>query len=134
MSRKESRQKAMEILFSMELTKDNPQEALENYLDNYEGNKEILDIKYIQDILEGVYANKTSIDELISANLIKWKIERISKVNLCILRLAIFEAKNLDDVPAKVALNEALEICKIYSDEKSVSFINGVLDKILKQK
>ena len=134
MSRKESRQKAMEILFSMELTKDNPQEALENYLDNYEGNKEVLDIKYIQSILEGVYTNKTSIDELISANLIKWKIERISKVNLCILRLAIFEAKNLEDVPDKVALNEALEICKIYSDEKSVSFINGVLDKILKQK
>lgn len=134
MSRKESRQKAMEILFSMELTKDNPQEALENYLDNYEGDKEVLDIKYIQDILEGVYENKNSIDELISANLIKWKIDRISKVNLCILRLAIFEAKNLEDVPEKVALNEALEICKIYSDEKSVSFINGVLDKILKQK
>ena len=134
MSRKESRQKAMEILFSMELTKDNPQEALENYLDNYEGDKEVLDIKYIQDILEGVYENKNSIDELISANLIKWKIDRISKVNLCILRLAIFEAKNLEDVPEKVALNEALEICKIYSDEKSVSFINGVLDKIIKQK
>ena len=111
-----------------------PQEALENYLDNYEGDKEVLDIKYIQDILEGVYENKNSIDELISANLIKWKIDRISKVNLCILRLAIFEAKNLEDVPEKVALNEALEICKIYSDEKSVSFINGVLDKILKQK
>lgn len=134
MSRKESRQKAMEILFSMELTKDNPQEALENYLDNYEGDKEVLDIKYIQDILEGVYENKDSIDELISANLIKWKIDRISKVNLCILRLAIFEAENLEDVPEKVALNEALEICKIYSDEKSVSFINGVLDKILKKK
>ena len=57
----------------------------------------------------------------------KSKIERISKVNLAILRIAVYEMKYVDDVPDKVALNEAIEICKKYSDEKSVSFVNGVL-------
>ena len=72
------------------------------------------------------------IDEAIKAALDKWKIDRISKVNLTILRLAVYGMKYVDDVPAKVAINEAIEIAKVYSDEKSVSFINGVLDKVLK--
>ena len=134
MSRKKSREKAMEILFSMSLTKDTPYEAVENFVENYEDDIKELDLDYINNILNGVENNKEEIDSLIEANLKNWKLNRISKVNLAILRIAVYEMKNLDDVPERVALNEALELCKRYSDEKSVSFINAVLDKVLTNK
>lgn len=76
--------------------------------------------------------NRENIDKKIEDSLTKWKLDRISKVNLSILRLAIGEMLYIEDVPEKVAINEAIEMTKKYSDEKSVSFINGVLDKAFK--
>lgn len=134
MSRKKSREKAMEILFSMSLTKDTAEEAVENFVENYEEDTKNLDLEYIKNILNGVEKNKADIDTLIESNLKNWKLNRISKVNLAILEMAVYEMKHVEDVPERVALNEALELCKIYSDEKSVSFINAVLDKILNNK
>ncbi|MEO2493869.1 transcription antitermination factor NusB, partial [Clostridium paraputrificum] len=72
------------------------------------------------------------LDSIIEKNLQNWKLDRISKINLCILEMGIYEMLYVEDVPEKVALNEALELTKRYSDEKSVSFVNGVLDKVLK--
>ena len=112
MSRKDSREKAMEILFSMELTKDNDTEALENFIENYEEDINLLDLDYIKTVLKGVYENKNDIDKIIESNLQNWKLDRISKINLTILRMAIFEMNNLNDVPGKVAINEALELTK----------------------
>ncbi|NFH89173.1 transcription antitermination factor NusB [Clostridium botulinum] len=133
MNRKLSREKAMELLFGMTLNTDNCEETLENFIDNYESDIKELDITYIKRILIGVENNKDNIDEEISKNLCNWKIDRISKVNLCILRLAVYELLHDEEIPNRVAINEALEITKKYSDEKSVSFINGVLDNILKK-
>lgn len=132
MSRKKSREKAMELLFGMELSKETPSEILETFVENYEGNIKELDLEYIKALLEGIYENKDEIDSKIEGSLQSWKLDRISKINLTILRLGIFEMKYSDEVPDRVALNEALELTKVYSDEKSVSFINGVLDKVLK--
>ena len=134
MSRKLSREKAMELIFSTMLTKESHGEAIETFVDNYEGNIKEIDLEYIKEVLKGVEEHREEIDELIKSNLQKWKIDRISKVNLSILRLAIYEMNYVSDVPEKVAINEALEITKKYSDEKSVSFINGVLDKVYKNK
>lgn len=134
MSRKLSREKAMELIFSTMLTKESYNEAMETFVENYEGNIKEVDLEYIKEVLKGVEENKDSIDDLIKENLQKWKIERISKVNLAILRLAVYEMNYVNDVPEKVAINEALEITKKYSDEKSVSFVNGILDKIYKNK
>lgn len=132
MSRKKSREKAMEILFGITLSKDTPTEAIDIFKENNEDMVKDLDLKYINEVIHGVHNNLNEIDETIKSVLEKWKIERVSKVNLSILRIAVYEMKYASDVPAKVAINEAIEIAKIYSDEKSVSFINGVLDKILK--
>jgi N utilization substance protein B len=133
MSRKKSREKAMELSFGMEISKETTNETLETFVDNFEeDNIKDLDLDYIREILEGIENNKGEIDSIIEQNLQNWKIERIAKVNLTILRLSIFEMKFVEDVPGRVALNEALELAKIYSDEKSVSFINAVLDKVLK--
>ena len=130
MSRKKSREKAMELLFSITLSKDSVEEAMEVFVDNYEDNIKELDLDYIKNLLNGVEANKEEIDKIIEKNLQNWKLDRISKVNLTILRLGVYEIAFDENVPKKVALNEAIELGKLYSDQKSVSFINGVLDKI----
>ena len=133
MNRKKSREKAMELLFSITLSKDSVEEAMEVFVDNYEENIKELDLDYIKALLEGVEANKNEIDSIIEHNLQNWKLDRISKINLTILRVGVYEIVFDENIPKKVALNEAIELGKIYSDEKSVSFINGVLDKVLKE-
>ena len=130
MNRKLSREKAMELFFGMTCSKDTVEEAVETFIDNYEGDIKELDLTYIKKALIGIENNKEAIDEAISSNLQNWKIDRISKVNLTILRLAAYETLFDEEVPRSVAINEALEITRKYSDEKSVSFVNGVLDKI----
>ena len=130
MNRKLSREKAMELLFGMTLSKDTMEDAMEAFVENYEGDIKEIDLTYVKQVLIGVNNNKEAIDKVIQENLHNWKIERISKVNLSILRIATYELLYDREVPRGVAINEALEITRRYSDEKSVSFINGVLDKI----
>ena len=130
MNRKLSREKAMELLFGMTLSKDTIEETVEAFIENYEGDIKEIDLTYVKQVLIGVDNNKEEIDKVIQENLHNWKIERISKVNLSILRIATYELLYDKEVPRGVAINEALEITRRYSDEKSVAFINGVLDKI----
>ena len=134
MNRKLSREKTMELLFSMTLSKECVEDVVETFMDNYESNLKEIDLTYLKQTLAGVENNKEAIDEVISANLHNWKIDRISKINLTILRLAAYELLYNDEVPKSVAINEALELTRKYSDEKSVSFVNGVLDKIYREK
>jgi N utilization substance protein B len=130
MNRKLSRDKTMELLFGMTLSKDTIEEVIEGFVDNYEGDIKELDLTYIKQALIGIENNKEAIDKVIEENLHNWKLERISKVNLSILRLSTYELLYDQEIPRGVAINEALEITRRYSDEKSVGFINGVLDKI----
>lgn len=132
MNRKKSREIAMELLFGMTLSKNTLEETMEHFIEEYEMKLGTLDIKYIKNILMVVEENKEILDGKITLALVNWKLDRISKVNLTILRLAIAEMLYVEDVPEKVAINEALELTKTYSDEKSVSFVNGVLDNAFK--
>ena len=132
MNRKRSREIAMELLFGLTLSKNTLEETIETFLEDYEMKLNTIDLDYIKEILLKVEENKTEIDKKIEEALTNWKLERISKVNLSILRLAIGEMLYMEDVPEKVAINEAIEMTKKYSEDKSVSFINGVLDKAFK--
>ena len=80
----------------------------------------------------GVYEHLKEIDELIEKHATNWSFNRIAKVDLSILRLAIYELK-YKDVPEKVAVNEAVEIAKVYSTEKSPKFVNGILGSVIKE-
>lgn len=132
MNRKRSREIAMELLFGMTLSKNTLEETIETFVEDYEMNLNTIDLEYIKEILLKVEENKEVINRKIEESLTNWKLDRISKVNLSILRLAIGEMLYIEDVPEKVAINEAIELTKKYSDEKSVSFVNGVLDKAFK--
>ena len=132
MKRQKSREKAMELLFSMELSKNTYEETIETFIEDYEMDLKTIDVDYIKNVVKVVTDNLEDIDSRIVNALVNWKLDRVSKVNLTILRLAVGEMLFVDDVPGSVAINEAVELTKKYSDEKSTSFVNGVLDKVLK--
>ena len=132
MKRQKSREKAMELLFSMELSKNTYEETIETFIEDYEMDLKTIDVDYIKNVVKVVTDNLEDIDSRIVNALVNWKLDRVSKVNLTILRLAVGEMLFVDDVPGSIAINEAVELTKKYSDEKSTSFVNGVLDKVLK--
>lgn len=87
---------------------------------------------YIINAFRGVYDNVIEIDEIIEKYLTNWTIDRISKVSLAVLRLAIFEIKYMDDIPESVSIDEAVELCKKYSTVDDASFVNGLLGSIVR--
>ena len=90
--------------------------------------------EYLNDILFGVSRNEEEISKLIEGNLKEnWAIERISKINLSLLKIAIYEMV-YQKLPYKVAINEVVELAKKYSDEQAQAFINGILASIVKEK
>lgn len=84
------------------------------------------------ELVEGVWSNASSLDEVIGSFSQNWRVDRLGRVELTILRLALFEMLHRPDVPPKVALNEALELSARFGDEKSRRFINGILDSAIK--
>ena len=90
------------------------------------------DKKYADDLVNHSLRNFESNNELINKYAANWDIDRLAKVDLVIINLAISELKEFKDIPVKVTLNEYIEISKDYSTEKSSFFVNGILDKIVK--
>lgn len=133
MNRSAAREEAFKVLYSLEVQK---KEEIKEQLELYLQNENITDkntVSYINSTIEGIYNNSDTIEQRISDNLKKdWKIERISKVDLALLKLAIYEIL-YTDTPYKVAINEVLELSKKYSEESSSNFINGVLASIVKE-
>lgn len=89
--------------------------------------------EYIKKVFYGVFENIEEIDSVISENAVGWKIGRISKTALSVLRLAIFEIKYYDEIPASVSVNEAVELCKKYATKEDASFVNGILSTVIKK-
>ena len=131
MGRKKARENAFKCIFQLGFENEYNVENMINSLQDEETFSEEERL-YIVSAINGVKDNLQIIDNEILSNLKGWTIERISKVDLAILRLAIYEIKFDDNIPYKVSINEAVEISKIYGDDKSQSFINGLLAKIEK--
>lgn len=128
MSRKIARELAFKVVFSVDFQHEN--EDIEKLIANLKNEtKEINqeDEGYINDIVHGVISKKEELDEKIQKYLKGWTMDRISKTDLAILRLAIYEITYREDIPYKVSVNEAIELAKTFSDATSSSFINGVL-------
>ncbi|MBU3193807.1 transcription antitermination factor NusB [Clostridium algidicarnis] len=134
MNRKRSRETALELTFQMMINKESSEETIENFIENTDYDINELDLDYIKLILKGIDSNKEKLDTEIEKYMVNWKLQRISKIDHAILRIGCYEILLLKDVPYKVAINEALELTRKYSDEKSISFINGILDNINKNK
>ena len=131
MNRTAIREKAFRLIYSLELQKYNSlQEQIDLYFEseNIE-NKEAKE--YIEDAVLGIENHKEEILGLIEKNLKSdWKIDRISKIDLSILKLAIYEIQ-YKDIPFKVVINEAVELAKKYGEDSSKNFVNGILASIV---
>lgn len=132
MNRSAIRELAFKLIYSLEIQK---KENLEEQIDLYIEANDIKDEgakDYIKDAVLGIEKNKEEIIENIEKHLkTEWKIDRISKIDLSILKLAVYEIK-YKDIPFKVVINEAVELAKKYGEEASKNFVNGILASIVK--
>ncbi|MHC5249596.1 transcription antitermination factor NusB [Enterococcus sp. LJL90] len=139
LTRHEIREKALQALFPLDFNADlSKQDAIYNAIeldhqDLLNDEEDAFVPAYLDLLVEGVVAKQAEIDGIIAKHLkAKWTVSRIAKMDLIILRIAIFEILYVEDVPATVALNEALELAKTFSDDQSRKFINGVLSNVIK--
>ncbi|MHB1315571.1 MAG: transcription antitermination factor NusB [Christensenellales bacterium] len=129
MSRRTARETAMQLAFEWSISGGNEESIKELFEDiPYRDD----DMEYINGVLEGIKGNQKQIDDLIAGSAIGWSIQRMAKVDLAILRLAIYEILYRDEIPQSVSVNEAVELAKQYGGDKSASFINGILGKLLR--
>lgn len=129
MTRREIREQVFQILFRIEFHQGEDLSEQLKY-QTEEGETADADAVYIQNKIDAVIANITQIDEMINEAATGWKTSRMGKVDLTLLRLAVYEIKFEEDIPTRVAINEAVELAKRYGTDSSPAFVNGVLAKI----
>lgn len=132
MNRSAIRELTFKLIYSLEVQKNsNIEEQIALYIETNDIKDEEA-IEYIKETIDGIYKNSNDIIGLIEKNLkADWKINRISKINLSLLKLAIYEIK-YKNIPYKIVINEAVELAKKYGEDTSKNFVNGILASIVK--
>lgn len=130
MSRREAREAAFAFLYQLNFRNEPVSEQKEMYLQLHpleEG-----DLPYFDEITSGVFEKKDELDDEYSKYLKDWKLSRLPKVDIMLLRIAVFEMMYVEDIPMNVSINEAVVLAKKYSSEESKSYINAILGRISK--
>jgi transcription antitermination protein NusB len=127
-SRRVGREMALQLLYALDL---NPSEEYPSIPLETEMSEVLFESRdFAEDIARGVIKNRSALDELISEKSKNWSLSRMSKVDLNILRMAVYELLFRSDIPRNVTINEAIEVAKKFGTEESSAFINGLLDEI----
>ncbi|MCI8309238.1 MAG: transcription antitermination factor NusB [Clostridia bacterium] len=133
MQRSAMRELAFKLIYGIEIQKEIEEDTLELFFENNNIIEEETQ-DYLKEIKEGIAEHKEEINELISHNLKEnWSFNRVSKINLSLIKIAIFEMLYLD-LPYKIAINEVVELAKKYADDQAPVFINGILASVVKEK
>ena len=126
------REYAFMLIYELEIQKEFSEESIDIFI----ASNDIEDKnarKYIRKVVRGIKTNEQELENIIAEKLKpEWQIQRVSKINIALLKLAIYEMIYAD-VPYKVAINEVIELAKKYGDDNSASFINGVLANVVKE-
>lgn len=131
MGRRELREHIFRLLFRIEFHKEEEmQEQIALYFDSLEEVPQDPDLEYIRKKCMDVSARLEEIDGKLDEVTEGWSVKRMAKVDLAILRLAVYELLFDEDIPTGVAINEAVELCKKFGGEESPAFVNGVLAKL----
>lgn len=131
MNKSALREETFKLLYSLEVQKNDITEEIDTYIENIQASES--DKKYISSNATKIRQEDEKLKDEISKNLKnEWSIDRVSKINLAILKLAIYEIL-YTDTPYKVAINEAVELAKKYGEDQSPSFINGILASVVKE-
>jgi len=126
--RRRARELAIQVLFHLEFSPDDPSGVFDLICDNFDARESIRD--FSKRLVLGVWEKKKTLDKVISEASKNWRIERMALLDKSILRLAAFEIMFIEDIPPKVSLDEAVEIGKKFGSEDSSRYINGVLDNV----
>jgi transcription antitermination factor NusB len=126
--RTRARELALQFLYQLDLLGDGVLDDLSKFLRQEESDAQTC--RFARRIVEGTHEHRAGIDETIQEVAQNWQISRMAVIDRNVLRLATFELLHCDDIPPKVAINEAIELGKRYSTANSGAFINGILDKI----
>ncbi|HHO46912.1 MAG TPA: transcription antitermination factor NusB [Desulfobacteraceae bacterium] len=131
--RRKSREIALQFLFAQDvkglpLDREAVEEELDRFSRNFATGKKSW--PYARQLIQGICTNREAIDRQLVQHSHNWRLERMSPVDRNILRIAVYEMQHGVEVPARVAINEALEVAKRYSMPDSVAFINGILDAL----
>ena len=130
MSRIETRERAMEVLFQIGFRNDPISDQIETFKEN---NPEVVeDEAYFLDIVYGVINSRDELDEKFVPFLKKWKLERLPQTDRIILEIAVYEILTVEEIPTSVSINEAVKLAKKYGTDNSSSYINGVLSNFEK--
>lgn len=127
-TRRKGREPALQALYQIEITGDASIAAVELFLSHFEGSAEAKE--FARRLVSGVVSQRAEIDRLIQQCTDHWKLMRMAKVDLVILRMASYELVFCPDIPLNVSLDEAIEIGKRFGTDDSANFINGVLDQV----
>ncbi|MBU9724162.1 MULTISPECIES: transcription antitermination factor NusB [Bacillaceae] len=128
MNRRVARIKAVQSLYQVEMTAVEPDEAINNVLEEDEEGS-----PFLSNLVHGTVDHIAEIDQMLEAALENWSISRVSRVDRAILRMATYEMKWLDDIPVNVSINEAIDLAKGFTgEEEPGKFVNGVLSKVAK--
>jgi N utilization substance protein B len=126
--RKKSRGFALQVLYQLDMTKQDPAGAMAQWRDHFSPHEE--NDEFVERVVLGVLEHRKEIDQLIETYSENWRLDRMNTVDRNILRMAAFELLYCEEIPPKVTLNEAIDLGKKYGSEDSGSFINGILDRI----
>ena len=132
-ARRTGRERALQALYQLEMAEGtSPTEALASAwsASAEEGKPDPDAVKFAQELVDGVQANRTQIDQLIEQHSHNWRLDRMSRIDRNVLRLGVFELKFRPDIPKKVSINEAVELGKNFGTEESSAFVNGLLDRV----
>lgn len=140
MKRRVAREIAIQSLYQIEMNEVTPREAAENAIHEAENDNEAeisvaedkITPSFVYELVEGTHQYKAQIDEMLSDYLKGWQMDRLSRIDREVLRLAVYEMLYRPDVPPKVVVNEAIELAKHFGMEESGKFVNGVLGKMIK--
>jgi N utilization substance protein B len=127
-SRHQSRERALQILFQYDIH-GKPGVWLDEFWNHCQATADVK--SFAEQLVTGVLDHKKDLDALIGKYATNWKVSRMQIVDRNILRLGAYELLWLDEVPAKVTVNEAIELAKDFGDEEAAKFVNGILDKVL---
>jgi len=128
-TRREARELALQALYQLDVTgEDDSGRGLALFWTHFDADPEVR--SFARELVDGVREHRERIDALIAASAEHWRLPRLSRVDLNLLRLATFELLARRDIPASVAINEAIEIARRFGSDDSAAFVNGVLDHI----
>ncbi len=129
--RRKSREAALQVLYQWDVTRRDREKGLSRFKEHFLPKEE--KDPFLEAIVQGVLDHRLEIDRLIERYSENWSLDRIASIDRTILRIAIFELLYREDIPPKVALNEAVDLGKRFGSENSGGFINGILDRILSE-